>query len=113
MNEQPATERGHRASRSRDPQEEQQPSRSGERAEGLAGQVRQLRQQVQEIAAELGRTRGELENQRNEISRLDADLDESRRLNLRAAELLDLVYAELRLHSSTPENPGLLTRPQP
>jgi hypothetical protein len=32
---------------------------------------------------------------RAEISRLDRDLDESRRLNLRAAELLDLVYEQL------------------
>jgi hypothetical protein len=32
---------------------------------------------------------------RAEIVRLDADLDESRRLNLRAAELLDVVYEEL------------------
>ncbi len=30
-----------------------------------------------------------------EVARLDADLDESRRLNLRAAELLDVVYQEL------------------
>ncbi len=30
-----------------------------------------------------------------EVVRLDADLDESRRLNLRAAELLDIVYEEL------------------
>jgi hypothetical protein len=32
---------------------------------------------------------------RAEILRLDRDLDESRRLNLRAAELLDLVYVQL------------------
>ncbi len=32
---------------------------------------------------------------RAEVARLDRDLDESRRLNLRAAELLDLVYEHL------------------
>ena len=32
---------------------------------------------------------------RAEVARLDADLDESRRLNLRAAELLDIVYETL------------------
>ena len=34
----------------------------------------------------------ELDRLRSELARLDADLDESRRLNLRAAELLDMVY---------------------
>jgi len=29
---------------------------------------------------------------RSDVTRLDADLDESRRLNLRAAELLDIIY---------------------
>ncbi len=37
----------------------------------------------------------EVEDLRAEVIRLDADLDESRRLNLRAAELLDTVYEEL------------------
>ncbi|MHA7263158.1 hypothetical protein ACX80W_08145 [Arthrobacter sp. TMN-37] len=37
----------------------------------------------------------EIEALRAEVIRLDADLDESRRLNLRAAELLDTVYEEL------------------
>ena len=36
-----------------------------------------------------------LEAVRTELTRLDADLDESRRLNLRAAELLDIVFSEL------------------
>ncbi len=36
-----------------------------------------------------------LEAIRTELARLDADLDESRRLNLRAAELLDIVFSEL------------------
>jgi uncharacterized small protein (DUF1192 family) len=39
--------------------------------------------------------RGEIDELRSEIARLDADLGESRRLNLRAAELLDLVYERL------------------
>jgi hypothetical protein len=39
--------------------------------------------------------RADLEQLRHEVARLDADLDESRRLNLRAAELLDVVYTEL------------------
>jgi hypothetical protein len=37
----------------------------------------------------------EVQELRAEVVRLDADLDESRRLNLRAAELLDIVYEEL------------------
>ncbi len=46
-------------------------------------------------AAELADLRAELAELRAEIARLDADLDESRRLNLRAAELLDIVYETL------------------
>jgi predicted RNase H-like nuclease (RuvC/YqgF family) len=97
----------------RKPREEPQPAGARETAEGLAGQVRQLRQQVHELATELGRTRGELERQKNEIVRLDADLDESRRLNLRAAELLDLVYSELRPHPAIDDNQPLFTGPRP
>jgi hypothetical protein len=41
---------------------------------------------------------------REEVARLDSDLDESRRLNLRAAELLDIVYA--RLEVSPPSGQG-------
>ncbi len=37
----------------------------------------------------------ELAQLRADVARLDADLDESRRLNLRAAELLDIVYETL------------------
>jgi molecular chaperone GrpE (heat shock protein) len=44
---------------------------------------------------ELAELRAELAELRSEIARLDADLDESRRLNLRAAELLDIVYETL------------------
>ena len=46
-------------------------------------------------AAELAQLRAEVAELRAEIARLDADLDESRRLNLRAAELLDIVYETL------------------
>ncbi len=48
-----------------------------------------------ETAAELAELRAEIAVLRTEIARLDADLDESRRLNLRAAELLDIVYETL------------------
>lgn len=50
-----------------------------------------LRQQADAIAA----LQEEVAGLRRELARLDADLDESRRLNLRAAELLDVVYTEL------------------
>ena len=40
----------------------------------------------------LARLEQEVSHLRAELARLDADLDESRRLNLRAAELLDIVY---------------------
>jgi cell division protein FtsB len=45
--------------------------------------------------AELAQLRAEIAELRAEVARLDADLDESRRLNLRAAELLDIVYETL------------------
>ena len=48
-----------------------------------------------DLAEQLGALRTEMEQLRAEVVRLDADLDESRRLNLRAAELLDVVYEEL------------------
>jgi cell division protein FtsB len=47
------------------------------------------------LESELASLRAELAHLRAEIARLDADLDESRRLNLRAAELLDIVYESL------------------
>jgi cell shape-determining protein MreC len=59
--------------------------------EGLAEQILALRGEMQELLA----LRTEVEQLRAEVVRLDADLDESRRLNLRAAELLDVVYEEL------------------
>ena len=48
-----------------------------------------------DLRAELAGLRAELAELRTELARLDADLDESRRLNLRAAELLDIVYETL------------------
>jgi hypothetical protein len=47
------------------------------------------------LADQLGALRAEVDQLRADVVRLDADLDESRRLNLRAAELLDVVYEEL------------------
>lgn len=58
------------------------------RVEELTDEVARLRAQLKDVAAE------SLE-MRSELSRLDEDLDESRRLNLRAAELLDIVFTEL------------------
>jgi cell division protein FtsB len=49
----------------------------------------------QEPHAELAQLRQEIAELRAAVARLDADLDESRRLNLRAAELLDIVYETL------------------
>jgi hypothetical protein len=46
-------------------------------------------------AADLAQLRAEIAELRAEVARIDADLDESRRLNLRAAELLDIVYETL------------------
>ena len=46
---------------------------------------------------ELGRRVSELEAA---VGRLDHDLDESRRLNLRAAELLDIVQSEIVARAS-------------
>jgi hypothetical protein len=48
-----------------------------------------------DLALQLDALRTAVEQLRAEVVRLDADLDESRRLNLRAAELLDVVYEEL------------------
>lgn len=48
-----------------------------------------------DVAASIDGLRAEIDDLRFELARLDADLDESRTLNLRAAELLDLVYERL------------------
>ena len=48
-----------------------------------------------DLTATVARLDREIGALREELARLDADLDESRRLNLRAAELLDIVYERL------------------
>jgi hypothetical protein len=62
-----------------------------------------LETRVAQLEQELGRLRSEL-------ARLDADLDESRRLNLRAAELLDMVY-ELLGRAQNGGGPGSDPKP--
>jgi hypothetical protein len=47
------------------------------------------------LAESIHDLRVEIDELRSEVARLDADLGESRKLNLRAAELLDLVYERL------------------
>jgi hypothetical protein len=47
------------------------------------------------LAESIHDLRAEIDELRSEVARLDADLGESRKLNLRAAELLDLVYERL------------------
>lgn len=78
-------------------------SRSG--PDELTADLSRLKAQLEDLAAETAHIKVEL-------SRLDGDLDESRRLNLRAAELLDIVYTELscsagpqsrEYHRETPE----------
>jgi hypothetical protein len=46
-------------------------------------------------AATVARLAADVADLRDKVARLDADLDEARRLNLRAAELLDTVYEHL------------------
>ena len=50
---------------------------------------------LEEINLRLAIAATDIAELRAEVARLDRDLDESRRLNLRAAELLDLVYEHL------------------
>lgn len=78
------------------------------RRDELTAKLSRLTAQLQDLAAESAHMKGEL-------TRLDRDLDESRRLNLRAAELLDIVYTELSScpasqlrdnHRHTPEAGG-------
>jgi hypothetical protein len=54
-----------------------------------------LRDPLEEMNLRLAVAAADIAELRAEILRLDRDLDESRRLNLRAAELLDLVYVQL------------------
>lgn len=78
------------------------------RPDQLTAELSRLTTQLQDLAAESAHLKGGL-------TRLDRDLDESRRLNLRAAELLDIVYTELSScpaaqlrdnHRHTPEAGG-------
>ena len=48
-----------------------------------------------DLAQTVARLQRELGDLRTEVARLDSDLNESRRLNLRAAELLDIVFEQL------------------
>jgi hypothetical protein len=54
-----------------------------------------LEDPLEEINLRLAIAATDIAELRAEVARLDRDLDESRRLNLRAAELLDLVYEHL------------------
>jgi hypothetical protein len=58
---------------------------------------------LEEISLRLAIAATDIAELRAEVTRLDRDLDEARRLNLRAAELLDLVYEHL---AGTPGRPG-------
>lgn len=73
------------------------------RRSGLAEPFLALRAEVEQLRADAERLRLDSEQLRVELVRLDADLDESRRLNLRAAELLDIVYEELGARTSALE----------
>jgi predicted nuclease with TOPRIM domain len=57
----------------------------------LLGDVRTLRGEVGDLQAEVGRLRGELDELRGRADVLDGDMDESRRLSARVAEVTDLV----------------------
>jgi hypothetical protein len=48
-----------------------------------------------EVNRRLAAAASDIAELQREVARLDRDLDESRRLNLRAAELLDIVYQQL------------------
>jgi hypothetical protein len=54
-----------------------------------------LEDPLEEINLRLAIAATDIADLRAEVARLDRDLDESRRLNLRAVELLDLVYGHL------------------
>ena len=52
-------------------------------------------EQIDDIVSRLVDAEKTIIQMQSELSRLDADLDESRRLNLRAAELLDITFEHL------------------
>ncbi|WP_258803181.1 DUF6752 domain-containing protein [Pseudarthrobacter sp. NS4] len=64
--------------------------------------IEPLADPLEEINLRLAVAATDIAELRAEVARLDRDLDESRRLNLRAAELLDLVYE----HLAGPPAPG-------
>jgi hypothetical protein len=52
------------------------------------------------LGASIDGLRAEVDVLRSELARLDSDLTESRKLNLRAAELLDLAYERIGGHEA-------------
>jgi hypothetical protein len=75
-----------------------------------------LEDPLEEVNLRLAIAATDIAELRAEVARLDRDLDESRRLNLRAAELLDLVYEHLAgrpgsadgaSSAGTPESAGI------
>ena len=63
--------------------------------EPLTEAVNETLSPLEELNLRLAVAATDIAELRAEVARLDRDLDESRRLNLRAAELLDLVYEHL------------------
>jgi hypothetical protein len=57
----------------------------------LLGDVRVLRGEIGDLQREVGRLRAELDELRGRADVLDGDMDESRRLSARVAEVTDLV----------------------
>lgn len=64
-----------------------------------------LKDPLEEVNLRLATAAAAIAELRAEVARLDRDLDESRRLNLRAAELLDLVYEHLGRSPGRPGSP--------
>jgi hypothetical protein len=62
---------------------------------------------LEEVNLRLAVAATDLAELRAELQRLDRDLDESRRLNRRAAELLDLVYEHLASNPARQNSTGL------
>jgi hypothetical protein len=69
--------------------------------------IEPLRDPLQEVNLRLAVAAADIAELRAEVARLDRDLDESRRLNLRAAELLDLVHERLGSEHSDNTMPAL------
>jgi hypothetical protein len=62
---------------------------------------------LEEVNLRLATAATDIAELRAELQRLDRDLDESRRLNRRAAELLDLVYEHLAANPARQNRTGL------